>query len=102
MKKIIFVLMILSLLFLSSCFREIPLEEVNQCEFDAQCIQVDTAGCCKCPASINKDYEEYWQKYSQKLSIGCEGAECKMCGPKPLGAICQDNQCELIYSPVGQ
>lgn len=88
-------------LILSGCFKELPLEQVQKCEFSSDCIKVYTPGCCKCPATINKDYEEYWAQLNKKKSVNCEAAECTDCGIKSLGTDCINQTCTMMFSPVG-
>jgi len=99
--RAIIILIIISSLFLSSCFKEIPIEEVQACEFGSDCIEVFDAGCCKCPATINSEYQEYWDELSRHKNKGCEGAVCEACPPKDIGTECKEGKCVMAYSPVG-
>ena len=96
------VLLVICLVLVSGCFKVLPMEEVQACEFNSDCIQVYSVGCCKCPLAINSDYREYWDELGKKNKEECEGVVCVQCSPsKPIGTECNNNTCILIYSPIG-
>ncbi|MBN2458866.1 hypothetical protein JXB28_01150 [Candidatus Woesearchaeota archaeon] len=99
--RAIIILFIMATLIISGCFKELPLEQVQACKFDSDCIDVFDAGCCKCPTTINSDYKEYWDELTRHKSKGCEGAVCDPCPPKAIGTECKEGICVMMYSPVG-
>ncbi|HHE36853.1 MAG TPA: hypothetical protein ENL16_03505 [Candidatus Woesearchaeota archaeon] len=103
MRILVLLLVIASLLLISACSKEIPLQEVKKCNFDSDCVVVYTHGCCKCQTAINKEYKEYWEKLERKQGMNdCAGVKCEPCSlTKPLGKRCANNTCTLTYSPIG-
>jgi hypothetical protein len=99
--RIAFIIIVISAVLISGCFKEIPIEEVQSCKFDSDCIDVFSADCCKCPTTINSKYADYWDELSRYNSKGCEGAVCEPCPPKAIGTECKDDKCVMVISPVG-
>jgi hypothetical protein len=99
--KLFIMLILMSAIILSSCSKPVSVDDVQKCEHSSDCVLAYTAGCCKCPMSINKEYVDYWDKANKINLKTCEGVVCDACGPKAISTGCMNNSCKLLYSPVG-
>ncbi|MEE9525263.1 MAG: hypothetical protein V3V78_01500 [Candidatus Woesearchaeota archaeon] len=95
MRIIIIGMIILSVLLISGCQKDMPPEELMKCDVDEDCIVVEERGCCGCPAVINKQHEDWWN--NRKVVESCPGRECELCAQYYEPARCEDNVCTANY-----
>jgi hypothetical protein len=79
----------------------LSIEEVKQCNFDNDCMQVKD-NCCASPnclyTSINQNYVEYWESRFDCTDVICAATACM----EVFISECINNQCELVKVPSTQ
>ena len=84
------------MIYFSSYFKKPNIEEINNCNFDIDCIMV-SKGICGGALAINNDYIVSWNKYLDRLKIIYKNVICKpTLSPDLFDAKCINNKCERI------